>query len=75
MTDDTLIERLADLEHQQWMHWAQALIATEPGLAAERVERWRASFVPYAALPDSLKDLDRAWARRVLTLLEPENKP
>ena len=72
MTTAVLIERLADLEHQQWMHWAQAVIAAEPGLAADRVARWRACFVAYAALPEALKELDRTWARRVLALLEPE---
>jgi hypothetical protein len=75
MTEDALIERLADLEHQEWMHWAKALIADEPNLDAKRVDHWRSSFVPYAALPEPVKDLDRTWSRRVLALLEQETKP
>jgi hypothetical protein len=75
MADQDLIERLAELEHQQWMHWAQSLVAEESGLAAERVARWRCSFVAYADLPEHLKDLDRTWARRALALMKQESTP
>jgi hypothetical protein len=75
MITNALIERLADLEHQQWMSWAKTLILEEPGLAPERVARWRSSFIPYADLPEPLKDLDRTWARRVFALMEQETLP
>jgi hypothetical protein len=75
MTTTARIERLADLEHQQWMHWAQAVIEAEPGLAPDRVARWRSSFVPYADLPEHLKELDRTWARRALALIDQETTP
>jgi hypothetical protein len=75
MADQDLIERLAELEHQQWIHWAQSLVAEESGLATERVARWRSSFVAYADLPEHLKDLDRTWARRALALMKQETTP
>jgi hypothetical protein len=70
-----LLERLAELEHQQWMHWAQALLASEPGLSSVRAASWRREFVPYRDLPEDRKDLDRAWARRALGLLHPGALP
>jgi hypothetical protein len=68
-TDTNRLERLAALEHDQWMHWARALLADEPGLSPERTARWRAAMVPYADLSETDKDLDRAWARRALAII------
>ncbi len=64
-----LLERLAELEHEQWVAWARA-VADEVG--PERRRRWQAFWVPYAELPEDVKELDRAWARKVLELLEKE---
>lgn len=67
--DPGLLERLAELEHRQWRTWAEALLAAEPGLSAARRARWQACLVPYAALAEPLKDLDRAWAREALAII------
>lgn len=68
--DTALIDRLAALEHEQWSTWAAALLAGEPGLSPERAARWRSDLVPYAALPEARKELDRQWARRALAILK-----
>ena len=70
MTRDAVIEQLADLEHQQWCHWAQGLLADEPGLSLDRASRWRRELIPYHDLPEDRKELDRVWPRRVLTLFQ-----
>lgn len=64
---DPLLERIAELEHQQWMEWSQE-VADE--VSHERRERWARYWVPYADLPEDIKELDRAWARRVLAEVE-----
>lgn len=61
-----LIEALAVIEHEQWMHWSRAVVADVP--AATRA-KWRGSWVAYAQLPDKLKEADRLWARKVVKLL------
>ncbi len=66
MSDPELLERLAELEHEQWQAWARA-VADE--VAPERRQRWQAHFVPYADLSEDVKELDREWARKVLKLL------
>jgi hypothetical protein len=63
-----LREQLAELEHRQWMEWSQHLAAAE-GLSADRLARWRARWVPYAQLPEAIKDQDRVYADRILALL------
>jgi hypothetical protein len=65
---EDLLERLAELEHEQWVAWSQA-VAGE--VAPERRRRWEAYWVPYAELPEEVKEQDRAWARKVLELLGP----
>jgi hypothetical protein len=66
MKPEELLERLAELEHEQWVAWARA-VAGE--VSAERRTRWQAFFVPYAELTEQAKEEDRIWARRVLELL------
>jgi hypothetical protein len=64
--DDDLLEQLAELEHEQWLAWSKA-VAGE--VSAERRRRWEACWVPYAALPEGVKEQDRVWARKVLAAL------
>jgi hypothetical protein len=69
MNRTKLREQLAALEHDQWVEWSRHLAASEE-LSADRLARWQRSWVPYAQLPEHLKDLDRAYADHVLALLD-----
>jgi hypothetical protein len=64
-TDD-LIEALAEIEHEQWMHWSQAVA---PQVLTCIAENWQKSWVDYAELTEELKEADRVWARKVVALL------
>ena len=65
-TTDDLVEALAEIEHEQWMHWSQAVALKVPdGLS----DNWRSSWVDYAELTEDLKEADRVWARKVVALL------
>ena len=61
-----VIERLAALEHEQWMAWSQA-VADE--VSPERRMRWRAYWVPYDELDEEAKEKDRKWARKVIEVI------
>jgi hypothetical protein len=63
---DDLVEALAKIEHEQWMHWSQAVAAD---IADATRVKWQRSWVDYAELRDDSKETDRLWARRVVTLL------
>ena len=48
-----IIEKLSDLEHQQWAHWAQSML-DNPKITMddERRERWERQInTPYGQLP------------------------
>jgi hypothetical protein len=63
---DDLVEALAKIEHEQWMHWSRAVAAD---IADATRVKWQRSWVDYTELRDDLKETDRLWARKVLTLL------
>ena len=64
--NDSVLERLAALEHEQWMAWSQSVAAE---VSAERRQRWQSCWVPYEDLPDEVKEEDRLSARKVLAAL------
>lgn len=65
MTD--IIDKLADIEHQQWSHWTKYML---DNMSEENVTRWKRQIeTPYAELTEKEKESDRAWARKVLTTL------
>ena len=64
-----LLEKLAELEHQQWMAWASKVLETE-NISDETRKRWESYFVPYVDLPDNIEELDRNYARKVLKILQ-----
>ncbi len=68
-----LLEKLATLEHQQWMSWAKNLIKTEK-ISAQTITRWETYFVPYHQLPDEIKELDRVYGRKVISIIEEVSK-
>jgi len=81
-----LIEQLAELEHEQWMKWSEALaneivaylnwlpedLAIE---LSERLARWHSMWVPYDMLTEKQKEQDRVWARKVVAKLTEFNIP
>jgi hypothetical protein len=67
---ERLVEDLAALEHEQWMTWAKTILASERFLTPERRRRWEGLFLPYDLLAEDVKEHDRAWARRVLAIMD-----
>lgn len=63
-----MIEKLASLEHEQWMKWSMDLVNKE-NISNDRVDRWMKFWVPYAKLEDDVKEHDRVWARKVLKIV------
>ena len=64
-----LIEKLADLEHKQWIKWSKTLVQMKQ-VPIERELRWKKLWIPYSALSEELKEQDRVWARKVLKILK-----
>ena len=46
---EDLLEKLAELEHEQWVEWAKNLMKNEK-LSQKRVDRWNSYFFPYESL-------------------------
>lgn len=68
MASRDVIERLAELEYQQWAHWTQHML---DNLTEENVARWRRQIAtPYGELTEREKDADRKWAQKVLDLIK-----
>jgi hypothetical protein len=65
---DPMLEKLAEIEHDQWMAWAKSLMESED-LSPERVERWKKMMVPYDELSDDVQEFDREYARKVLAVV------
>lgn len=64
---ESLLESLAELEHEQWVEWSKA-VATE--VTKERRNRWKKLWIPYNKLSEESKEQDRVYARKILKLLE-----
>ena len=65
---EQLMEAIAAVQHDAWMHWAKAV---SPEVSEERKLRWEAFMVPYDQLDESTKDMDREWAEEVIEAIEP----
>lgn len=62
-----MLEKLAELEHEQWMEWTKTVAAR--GVVDEsQVAKWRPNWVPYSELSDEVKEFDRVWARKVMAV-------
>jgi hypothetical protein len=68
MKNERLRERIADLEHEQWIEWSKELSIKED-LTKERVERWKKFWIPYEELSETVKEFDRKWADKTIMLL------
>ncbi len=66
--DNTVLERLAALEHDQWVTWAQEILNNE-NISGDRGDRWAKFFIPYEDLPEEVKEHDRVLARKVLEVI------
>lgn len=84
MDDAELIEKLSELEHDQWSSWARAikqelvqirnhLDCKNYGLAkevlTERIRKWDENLYEYKFLYEPIKEKDRVWARKALEIL------
>lgn len=62
-----LIEKLAKLEHEQWVHWVKYMAEN---FTKENMERWERQIkTPYEKLSEEEKEKDRMWAKKVLVAL------
>jgi hypothetical protein len=68
LTDEEIIEGLAELEHDQWMSWADSIMKSEK-ISDNRFARWASLMIPYAELSEEMKEHDRVWARKALAIL------
>ena len=66
------IEKLAALAHEMWMNWSKEIVREEYVSTARR-HRWAGLWRPYEELPDVAKHIDRAWARKMLEVIENES--
>ena len=78
--ENELLEKLAELEHQQWEEWSKALIGQLLGSPDEEAfevhkkvlakhQCWLKLWTPYEELSEEMKEQDRVHARRVLEVL------
>lgn len=64
---DAVLEKLADLEHEQWAHWTRYML---DNLTDENINRWRLQIeTPYSELTEKEKESDRSWARKAIKLI------
>lgn len=70
---DFLLEKLAELEHVQWIEWSKEL-AKKKKLSKERLKNWSKLWKPYKFLPEKTKEQDRVYARKTLLLLKRINQ-
>lgn len=66
-----LRERLADLEHQQWVHLTKFFMNLKRE-ASVRDRYGKLCRTPYSELPEDIKDKDRIWADKVLKIIREE---
>jgi len=69
--ENQLIEKLADLEHNQWWKWSRELSRKEK-LSKERLDRWDKLWTFYKFLSEKSKEQDRIYARKVVDILKEE---
>ncbi|MFW6247355.1 MAG: RyR domain-containing protein [bacterium] len=62
---EELLEILSELEHIQWMDWANNLMKNE-NISEDRKRRWNKYCVPYNELSEEVKEYDRVYARKIL---------
>lgn len=63
----SLREKLAELEHDQWIAWSKNIAETE-SITPARFARWRDLWKPYSELNEAQKDQDRVWSDLVIKI-------
>ena len=72
LSEDKLMEKLADLEHDQWSHWTRHML---DNLTDENIARWRRQIdTPYSELSEKEKDSDREWAKKIIGVINQYQK-
>ncbi len=67
------LEIISSEIHSMWMSWAKKIVQEE-NISKERIERWeKECFLPYSELSESMKELDRKFARRIIKIVSEEN--
>lgn len=66
LTEDQLLEKLAESIHNMWMGWA---VHASESVDPEIKERWNKMFMPYSDLPEEEKQKDRIEAIAFLDLV------
>lgn len=64
-----LLEKLSELEHEQWLIWAKNILETE-NISDETKQRWQKYFVPYKDLQEDIKTKDRIFAQKSLEIFD-----
>ena len=69
--ENSLLERLAALEHEQWIEWTHLVVGQERNneISLHLLKKWEKNWIPYDKLPENLKEFDRVWARRVIDII------
>ena len=64
----SILERVAALEHEQWMAWSKNVAETET-ISGDRLERWTRLWIPYEELSEEMRERDRVWARKAIKII------
>ena len=67
------IETISSEIHSMWMSWAKKIVQEE-NISKERIKRWeKECFLPYEELSEEMKELDRKFARKIITITNEKN--
>ena len=64
-----LLEKLSDLEHEQWMHWSKSIVNNER-ISEDRMDKFAGLWINYSKLKEEDKEKDRKFARLVIKELK-----
>lgn len=78
--EEELIEKLAELEHEQWMYWSRAVVEQVLGDSTsssfdvykrmlEKHQSWLEYWKPYEELSEEVKEHDRKWAYKAAKIM------
>jgi len=67
-SQDDLLEKLAELEHEQWQTWRKTI----EWRFRRCVPQNEYTNISYNKLPEKIKEQDRKWARLILKILNQE---